>query len=85
MTKWAEYDIKMDSALFWACLNLLFPLPLIAASLGSYWTLEKKEFEAAVFLFIVHILWALFLMFLCLYGTIVLRAQVDTHGQARGT
>jgi len=77
MIEWAGYDVKMDSAIFWACLNCLVPLPLIAASLGFYWTLTQKEFKVAVVLFVVHVLWALFLMFLCLYGTIVLRAQID--------
>ena len=77
ITKWAGYDVKMDSTIFWACLNCLAPLPLIAASLGFYWTLEQKEFKVAVVLFVVHILWALFLMFLCLYGTIILHAKLD--------
>ncbi len=77
MTKWAGYDVKMDSTIFWACLNLLVPLPLIAASLGFYWTLEQKNFKIAVVIFVVHILWTLFLMFLCLYGSIVLHAQLD--------
>ena len=41
-------------------LGYLFTLPIIATSVGLYWSLIRKKVKAAIAFFVIQVLWALY-------------------------